>query len=184
MLTFDEATHVYRYGGVKIPSVSELCNRILGSSYDDVPEEILKNAADFGTEVHRAIEFYNRFEMLMDLPPAKAHCLNEWLKLADQIQILESEKMGHYKGLFGGTMDAIGIYKGKKYLIDFKTTSMYMREKNELQLSLYRLIEGWEDIEGLLIVWLPKRSYGRLVEVESWDQMKLMKSIASALKVS
>jgi hypothetical protein len=180
-MTFDAETHQYHLNGKALPSVSEMCNLILGSSYDGIPKHILEQAANFGTAVHEAIEDWNENGVIRTLPPQQAHCLNEWIKLKGDIQVISSEIKGHYEGLFAGTFDMVGIENGKRYLYDFKTTSKFMDEKFALQLSLYRLIYGWDEIDGLKIVWLPKRSYGRIVDVKCWDKSELLNAVNEAL---
>ena len=179
MLTFDEEKHEYRFNGEVIPGVSTLCDLILGKPYKDVPKHILENAADFGTNVHLAIEYYNEYGLKKNLPPAQEHCLNEWISLKEKhkVQIIESEKIVHYNGLFAGTLDARAIFKNKRYIIDYKTSAAMNNERYSLQSSLYRLCEGWDSVDGILIAWLPKRSYGQLIELPSWEYETLIESL-------
>lgn len=183
MLTFDEAKHEYRFGGEVIPGVSTLCDLILGRPYKDVPKHILETAANFGTDVHLAIELYNEHGIVKDLPPAQEHCLSEWIKLKEKhgVQIIESEKIVHHNGLFAGTLDARALMKNKRYIVDYKTSSAMNNERYSLQSSLYRLCEGWDTVDGILIAWLPKRSYGRLIELPSWEYEKLIEALNSVL---
>lgn len=186
MLTFDEVKHEYRYNGKVIPGVSTLCDLILGKPYADIPKNILENAANFGTDVHLAVEYYNEFGLRKDLPPAQEHCLNEWISLKEKhgIQIIESEKAVHYNGLYAGTLDARALMDGKRWLMDFKTTSAMNEERNALQLSLYRLAHGWDEVDGIAVPWLPKRSYGQLVILQSWDKEKLLEALDGVLRLT
>jgi hypothetical protein len=55
-LVFDEATHTYTYNGVELESVTRMIDS--SSSYEYVPESVLKRAASRGTEIHKQIEMY------------------------------------------------------------------------------------------------------------------------------
>lgn len=176
MITFDELTHTYTVNGSILPSVSEIVGRIMPGQYADVPEHVLKLAADFGTEVHKMIEIYNVHGLY--LPAAddrKNKCLDEYIRLSGHIKPLENEWMGHYKHYFAGRLDCVGEIDGKKYIIEHKTTSVFHRERVELQCSLHRLMYGWDDIAGLKCMWLPKGKKGQLYDLTSWDRQELLK---------
>lgn len=53
---FDEQFHVYRLNGEIIPSVTKIIRTIAGKDLSHIPPEILKNAAERGTAIHKEIE--------------------------------------------------------------------------------------------------------------------------------
>ena len=53
---FDEQFHVYRLNGEIIPSVTKIIRAIAGKDLSHIPPEILKNAAERGTAIHKEIE--------------------------------------------------------------------------------------------------------------------------------
>ena len=53
---FDEQFHVYRLNGEIIPSVTKIIHTIAGKDLSHIPPEILKNAAERGTVIHKEIE--------------------------------------------------------------------------------------------------------------------------------
>lgn len=53
---FDERFHVYRLNGEIIPSVTKIIRTIAGKDLSHIPPEILKNAAERGTAIHKEIE--------------------------------------------------------------------------------------------------------------------------------
>ena len=53
---FDEQFHVYRLNGEIIPSVTKIIHTIAGKDLSHIPPEILKNAAERGTAIHKEIE--------------------------------------------------------------------------------------------------------------------------------
>lgn len=55
-LTFDETTHGYYLGGVKLPSVTQIMRPLY--DFSQVNPDVLKRAGEFGTAVHKTIELY------------------------------------------------------------------------------------------------------------------------------
>lgn len=184
MMVFDEATHTYRIEGKVIPSVSEIVRRILPNQYKDVPEFVLRKAAEFGTDVHSMIEVYNDTGLYLPAEDErKNHCLDEWIKLKDGITIKASEMRVHYKDIYAGTFDALAEMDGKLALIDFKTTSKVHEEYLTLQLNLYRMaLESLSEgrVERLAGIWLPKKGKGKIVECELIPDEKLLRMVENA----
>lgn len=181
-MIFDEKEHKYFLDGKELPSVSVICNLILGQTYEGVPEFVLKKAAEFGTKVHSAIELYCTTDLIpWDLTIMQEHCFNEFLRLSVGYKGIENEFMGHYEDKFAGTIDWV-VEKDGITIIDFKTTSEYHKERVRLQLSLYRLIWGWDKVTRLMCMWLPKGGQGQLYEVESWDKEELLKEVDKCIK--
>jgi len=62
-LDFEEETHIYYVDGVKVESVTQILKRLFPKKYADIPPEVLKNASERGTQIHKAIEaFCNGFD--------------------------------------------------------------------------------------------------------------------------
>lgn len=186
MVSFDASTHTYTIGAHVVPSVSAVCDLILGSCYGDVPEDVLQAAADFGTEIHEAIEWFNGMGEEPDFDcPKKIHCFSEWVRLKEKhgIQVIEQEVMGDYQGLYAGRFDMIGREGDKTYLYDYKTSYTLHEDRVSLQLSLYRLMYGWDRVDGIKAVWLPKRKKGLVKELPSWDMETLKETINCVLNV-
>lgn len=183
MIEFNEELHQYTINGKIIPSVSEIIKRILPGQYDSIPEWILQRAAEFGTDVHSMIEVYNVHGMYLPAEDErKNHCLDEWIKLKDGIEITSSEMMVNYKDIYCGTFDALAKIDGQTVLMDYKTTSKVHTEHLTLQLNLYRL--AYENLTGervdrLIGVWLPKTGEGKLVECDLIPDEELMGMISA-----
>jgi hypothetical protein len=145
MLKFDEASHVYKYEGKVIPSVTTvLKHQGAGVDYSAIPAEVLKKAADRGTEVHRIIENYYKDGDPMKSPDKD---VNKFLKGARNFaesgvfQCLHSEeKLFCDIFWFAGTVDLIGLVDGELSVVDAKTTSRLHRETVEYQLALYEYL--------------------------------------------
>lgn len=178
MIEFNEERHEYKVNGKVLPSVSKICDLILGSSYDGVPKHVLDQAAEFGTTVHLAIELYNNTGIKRDdLTLLQTHCLDQYLKISKDIKPIQSEVIGHYEGYYAGTFDLIGEENGEIFIYDYKTTYALDKERVALQLSLYRLMFGWDKVKGIKAIWLPKKRNGKVVELESWDKEELINEV-------
>jgi len=66
MLTFDEVKHEYKWDGIVVPSVTQIIGEWLElpqfniyvnkNTGKTIPSDVMENAADFGTAIHRAIK--------------------------------------------------------------------------------------------------------------------------------
>lgn len=143
---------------------------------DEVPlEQVLANAAvewksvreeaaDIGTEIHTLIHKYIKFGkdaagvmrpevengFLAFLDWEKEHKV-QWI--STELQIV-SRKHG-----YAGTLDAICLFDGKKYLIDFKSSKGFY-DGFDMQLAAYRIgaAENGHQTEGCGILRLDKET--------------------------
>jgi hypothetical protein len=163
MIEFIKETHTYLVDGIVTPSVSTILKAtIFENKYQDVPEAILKNAAEFGTAIHDAIEHND--PILLD--DTQHEVYERWvvLKEKNNIEPVEQEQMIHYEQEYAGTFDMIANIKGNKCLVDIKTTYNLDKEYLSWQLSMYALAKGHDG--DLYAVWLPKRKKAQLVKIE------------------
>lgn len=125
---------------------------------------MLDEAAGIGTEVHDIIQEYiatgrqnieNRREKVQQsfaafLKWQYEHAIT-WIKSEMQV-------VSHTYG-YAGTLDAICIYEGRKYVIDFKTSSGFW-DSYRLQIAAYRHAaeEGGHKTEGTGILRLDKKT--------------------------
>lgn len=54
--TFDEATHTHRINGQPVPGITTAIKPL--ADYDTIPENVLRAAAEWGTNVHKAVELF------------------------------------------------------------------------------------------------------------------------------
>lgn len=168
MIEFIEETHTYLVNGMIVPSVSQILRSTLFSKqYEGVPKFRLEQAAQFGTNVHKAIET----DVTDDLSLVEKLCYDEWIKIKNKnnISVIAQEQVVHYEDKYCGTFDGLFEIDGKIYLNDFKTTYKLDKEYLSWQLSFYKLAyENMYDkkIDGLVAVWLPKKRIGEFVEIE------------------
>ena len=141
-LEFIPDIHRYLVDGILVPCVSD----ILAYKFNDyvgVPKEILNRAAEKGTELHRAIEIYEKENIPSDLKEFKNYIFLKkyynFENLANEIPVIY-ERDG--KVLFTGTLDQVIKIGDKIGLNDFKRVLSPNQEKIKYQLNLYKL--GYE----------------------------------------
>ena len=137
MLTFNEHSHEYFYGGIRVPSVSQLMEPILSKWKID------PFYAERGTAVHtltEAIDTGNYFpELAGDLYP----WVDAYMQFHDahDVEVLEMEKMVfHPRLLYAGRMDRLWNIDGDYHLTDIKTGGKYRQHR--IQLTAYAMAYG------------------------------------------
>ena len=179
MIEFVEKTHTYLYDGVVIPSVSEIVKWYFGDMYKDVPEDILKRSAEYGTNVHEAIEEYIETGAIRD--EYFGQVLNYIsMEEVNLIDIESTEKIICYEGKYAGRYDLLGTVEGRPALLDIKTTYKVNEEHLKLQLGLYRLALG-KDLDTYC-VWLPKSGDKKLIKIDAYDNEKCKEIVKSFLE--
>lgn len=138
-LEFDDEAHRYIVNGIITPSVSKLLS-LKFDDYPNVPKAVLQSAADRGTEMHKAIEVYEKTGKESDLQEFRNYL---FLKKHFKIENIENELPVAYfeDGLpiFAGTIDQVCRINGVLAINDFKRVSAPNKEKIAYQINLYRL---------------------------------------------
>jgi hypothetical protein len=186
-----EEGHLYLYKGVIIPSVSDILKFIFPNKYSDIPIEILKNKAIYGTKVHEVVEILER-EQIFDIVALKQEIeginyiiessIEQYLKLKkeNEIEMIEQEQMVHYKNLYAGRFDMVAKIKNEKSLCDIKTTAELDEEYLSWQLSFYELAKG-QKYEKFYAIWLPKKGLGKIVEIKRKTKKELLDKLKEYL---
>jgi hypothetical protein len=125
----------YIYGEQKLPSVTTIISKTKDTSGLDAwaerigkenAEKIKNDAASVGTHMHNVIE---RMVAYRDLPRPTNWLMIKGYEMGYKLvntyfkyleEIWGSEVSVYYPGKYAGTMDMIGIYRGKLAVIDFK----------------------------------------------------------------
>lgn len=127
-LELDKETHVYRVDGRVVPGVTEVLRPL--QDFDHVQAGVLAAAADFGQNVHEAVNLLNRGELDFDtLDLALVPYVQSWQGFleASGAVILASEQAVYSKTYgFAGTLDAVAFWKGDA-IIDVKSTAAVPR---------------------------------------------------------
>lgn len=142
ILEFDEDLHIYIVDGLVVPCVTDILSRRY-KDYVGVSQETLKKAADLGTELHKAIEIYEKKGITNNSEEFKNYL---FLKKHYKIENIDNEVPIMYekngKVLFAGTLDQIYKIDNKLGINDFKRVSAPNKEKIALQVNLYKI--GYE----------------------------------------
>lgn len=159
LLTFEEATHTYRYNGVIVPGVTSILKPLSQEIYKYAPERNMNFASGRGSDVHKAIEFYSQYEVI-EIESSNRAYLDAYIKFSkDYSHISLRNEYSVYSDLgYAGTLDNIGRVDGEWTLIDYKTTSELHKKMVGIQLSAYRqaLLEEEMEINQALCLQLKK----------------------------
>ncbi len=166
-----DETHQYFLGKKEIPSVSKLVAFACGTSYANIPTDVLQKAADYGTSVHNAIEkFENTGEIEEGLD--KQVGVYQELKKKYLLEVESMEQLVTDGKNFAGRYD---ILDTQRQLWDIKTTSKVYLEKWEWQLSLYSYALKLES-KVAFIIYIPKRGKAKviLVNLHSREEVEVL----------
>lgn len=112
----------------------------------------LQEAATTGSKVHDWIEEYIR-KKNPEMPEEKnvligVNAFLDWVK-ENRVNFTEAEEPVYSKKYgYCGTLDAVAIIKGKRYLVDYKTgTGLY----NDVMLQTASYVKGYEEMRGIKV---------------------------------
>lgn len=178
MIEYIEETHQYLYEGVLVPSVSEILGKYLfQNKYSNIPEYILKAKAEYGSQLHEAIEKLEQENILINtLSNQQLKSINDYLniKKENNLEVIKQEEIVCYKGIYAGRFDMVANVNNLESLIDIKTTAQLDLEYLSWQLSLYELAYG-KRFKKLYALWLPKKEDGQLVEIKRKTKKEIEK---------
>ena len=178
--TYDKESHEYRFLDNQVMSVTQLIPKLLNKDiYNEVPDNILKKAAEYGTKIHSLIEKLEDGEELSDLSIEEKHSVLQYKTIKD-FETKEKELFVHYENIYCGRVDGIG----ENIIYDIKTTSKLYEDNISLQLSMYLLAydkENYEKYKGY-VLWLPKKGTGKKIEIPLY-KMKDILIIVERIKV-
>lgn len=138
-MEFIPEIHKYIVDGIITPCVSNILAYKF-NDYADVPQEILQRAGEKGTELHKAIEDYEKEGKPSELKEFKNYL---FLKKHYGFENIENELPVLYEEngrvLYTGTLDQLILLDGKLGINDFKRVSAPNKEKIAYQLNFYRM---------------------------------------------
>ena len=181
-LDFMEEYHAYFVDGEQVESVTQLLKKIFPDKYSDIPDHILKQACERGTQVHKAIEAYCKgfddgSDEVKDFRFLQKHY---------GFTVIENElpMILDFGGkTYAGTTDMIFKMDDVLCLADIKTTSELDKNYLGYQLNLYKI--GVEqsygyDIKALYGIHL-KNGKRKLVTIPIVSEEQLYESIKEIL---
>lgn len=139
-LEYFDDTHTYLYDGLMLPSVTQILGVKYRNDYASVPPAVLNNAAQRGTEVHKAIENFN----VSGYDDGREAVRNfKFLQKQYGFEVLDSElPIVIFKDDFPiacGRLDMTILMDCEIGIADIKTVSVLNKEKIAYQLNLYRI---------------------------------------------
>ena len=183
MIEFIEEGHIYLMDGVIIPSVSEILRFIFPNKYAGIDKEILNKKAEYGSKIHEAIECIEQGKMLPKLDSIQEFSISQYKRLKEKykIEVIDQEQMINFKDKYCGRFDMIANVNGFYSLCDIKTTATLDKEYLSWQLSFYELafisMYGVSNFDKLYAIWLPKKGYGEVVEIERKSKSELLEKL-------
>lgn len=133
----DGSRHYQTPGGKPLPSVTTVLDALKDKTAlhewrkrvgDEEANRIMKLATGIGTQVHLHIEKF----ILEEDRPNGSNLIHQMAKelsniviekgLSNVDEVWGTEVPLYYPGLYAGTTDCVGVWKGKPAIIDFKTT--------------------------------------------------------------
>jgi len=117
---------------------------------------VSKEALDIGSQTHNAIETYLKTgKDPVDLPEQAETAFLAFLEWADEnkIETLETEQRV-VSEFWAGTLDWVGMFNGKKYVVDWKTSKGFYGRDYFYQIAAYRSLVP--DCEGCGVLRIDK----------------------------
>lgn len=156
-VSFDIASHTYELNGKKLSGVTPIVNWVFDKTYDGIPEDVLKRAAEHGKSVHLDCQMSDAgFEV--SSREAKAY---QQLKSRNHLTTLANEWLVDDGKDIASSIDVIFTDFS---IADIKTTSSIHHDNVSLQLSIYAmLLERMNDgieVPDIYVIWLPREKYG------------------------
>lgn len=123
-LTFDEATHTYRFLGQVVPGVTQLLRPLV--DFSRIRPEVLAAKADLGRRVHEACHYLDEDDLDEESVEADVEPYLQAYKrfLAESsAEILHAELMVFDPMLmYAGRIDRVLRLNGERWLVDLKTS--------------------------------------------------------------
>lgn len=120
-------------------------------------QQITTEAANRGTRMHTYLERYIKTDDLNEFP-SNPYAQPSWLMAAQVIleglgnvdEFWGCEVPLYYPGLYAGTTDCVGVWKGKPAILDFKQTNKPKKREwiNDYFIQLAAYAEAHNDIHG------------------------------------
>lgn len=141
-VTFIEETHQYFIGKKELKGVTgTLIKKAFPDTYKNIPESVLKKAAERGGLIHNTFEtFCSIFDAVIKQYPNPTEELQAFhsMLVAFDLRYVASEYLVTDGENFASAIDGIfADSEGNIYLVDYKTTATLHYDNVSLQLSIY-----------------------------------------------
>jgi len=162
---FDDKTHTYWIGEKRLHGITRmLSNQLFKDKYSNVPEHILKRAAEKGKTVHSHCYTYDMFGTILG-EDAELY-MN--LKKDHNFEVIESEYLVTDYDYFATAIDKVITINGEIGLADIKTTYKLDNEYLSWQLSInaymFELVNPHIKVDKLFAIWI--KNGAKLVPIQ------------------
>lgn len=128
-IQFDADRHEYRVAGTRWPGVTQILQPL--QELEGIPRPVLEAAAAFGRNVHAACHLHNLGILDEDtLDAALLPYVQAWrlfLRDTGAIVVASELMVAHPRLQYCGTLDTICLIRGKRELVDIKSTAVMPR---------------------------------------------------------
>ena len=164
-VVFQVENHTYDLDGKALHGVTDIVKWVFDETYDGIPADVLKRAAERGTAVHKACELWDEFGIVTEDEKREVSAYRELCE-ANGLKALASEYLVSNETTTASSIDKVFEPTGDEYpLADIKGTSQYHEENVALQLSIYAYLFERQNkgkrAGRLVCIWLPREQYGQ-----------------------
>ena len=147
--TIEGKRHYTLPNGTKVPSVTTILDKTKPAEArealarwkqaigEEKAQQITTEAANRGTRMHAYLEQYILSEQMMQFP-TNPYAHHSWFMAAEIIlkglcnvdEFWGTEVPVYYSGLYAGTTDCIGVWKGRPAIMDFKQSNKVKKREH------------------------------------------------------
>lgn len=175
-LEFLKENHSYKLGKEILISTTQAIKELLGDKYQNVPDETLRQASEYGTKIHELIEKLEKGEKIdyFDLTEKEIETIEDYKRIKS-FESKHIEHLVHYKDVYAGTVDGIG----DNIIYDIKTTATVDYLYVSLQLSLYLLAydEKRYNKYKAYILHFPKKERAKKIRIELLSKKEVLEVV-------
>ena len=167
---FKEDTHQYFLGDKELFGVtSTLIRRAFPTTYENVPEEVLRKAAERGTSIHETIQFCEEQGLESAMPEYLSY---ERIKSEHKLTYITHEYIVTDEERYASAIDLVLMDEdGKIVIADIKTTYKPHYDNVALQLSIYKRFFEKQNpglkVDRCVLLWL-RDSNSEYKEMPTW----------------
>ena len=182
-VVFSEENHTYFLGEKQLKGITGMISRqLFPNKYKDIPEYILKKAAEKGSRIHGQCQFAD----VTGLPPESIEAINYirervnagYKAFANEYTVSDNE-------YFASNIDCVWEKDEKISLGDIKTTASLDREYLSWQLSIYAYLFELQNplikVDKLFGIWL-RGDKSELVEIERKPDAEVKRLLECEIK--
>jgi hypothetical protein len=178
--TFDQATHIYKLDGKVLPSVTQILKSAgLTTDFSMIPVDVLEKKRKLGERVHELTQLADMDSPLTASKTIEDDYINSYLRFRNEVDFQPVEiELAVYSKLHGyaGTIDRVGIVKGKLSIVDFKTSATldmaYMGPQTAAYEIAYREWAGYKKTMPRYILQLKPDGY-KLVQCKEKEDTNI-----------